>query len=192
MNEDTDISRIARLLADPARATMLGALIDGTRETLAVLGAGIAPRASRHPPPRRTIETPFIYARTCYDHLAGEAAVRICEGMLKARWLAADGREFAVTPLGKRKLAALGIDIDSARRKRRAFARACVDLTQRRPHLGGALGAALLEVCVDRGWVLRNPRSRVVNITPKGAHLLSGFTGLSRRIAEAQQRRRRL
>jgi hypothetical protein len=48
------------------------------------------------------------------------------------------------------------------------FARACVDLTQRRPHLGGALGDALLDAYVARGWVQRQRRSRVVSITPKG------------------------
>jgi hypothetical protein len=88
--------------------------------------------------------------------------------MLKSRWLAAKGRDFQVTALGEKKLAALDIDLAAARESRRVFARACVDLTQRRPHVGGALGAALLELYVARGWVLRSRRSRVVNITPKG------------------------
>ena len=220
MNEDTNVSRIANLLADPVRATMLRTLIDGTMrpagelayaanvsaqsasvhlaklvsggllsceahgrhryfritnsdvadtfETLAALGARIAPSALRNPPPRNLAERPFMHARTCYDHLAGEAAVRICGGMLKARWLTAAGRDFAITEFGNTKLAALGVDVDSARAKRRSFARACIDLTQRRPHLGGALGAAVLHLFITRGWVLPNRRSRVVTITPNG------------------------
>ncbi|MGH6628878.1 MAG: transcriptional regulator, partial [Burkholderiales bacterium] len=90
------------------------------------------------------------------------------EGLVKARWLAADGRDFAVTGLGEKKLAELGIDLAAARRSRRVLARACVDLTQRRPHLGGALGAALLDLYFDRGWILRARRSRAVTITTKG------------------------
>ena len=134
-------------------------------ETLAALGAG---SVSRSRPPPKAAEVPFIRARTCYDHLAGETAVRICEEMLSAGWLTSDGRDFALTALGKARLAALGVEPDSARRTRRSFARACVDLTQRRVHVGGALGAALLNLYIARGWVLKNRRSRVVNITPKG------------------------
>src|SRR5713226_2171423 len=58
--------------------------------------------------------------------------------------------------------------LPAARRPRRVFARACVDLTQRRAHLGGALGDALLELYVARGWIQRHRRSRVVSITPMG------------------------
>ena len=111
----------------------------------------------------------FVHARTCYGHLAGEVAVSLLEGMVRGRWLRPEGGDFIVTPLGERKLAALGIDLDAARASRRAFARACVDLTQRRAHLGGALGDALLDLCVKKGWVLRQRRSRVVTVTPKGA-----------------------
>jgi hypothetical protein len=95
-------------------------------------------------------------------------AVRVCEAMMKARWLVQEGRDFRVTRLGEKELTALEIDLDAARGSRRVFARACVDLTQRRPHVGGALGAALLDLYVERGWILRARRSRVVTITPKG------------------------
>lgn len=95
-------------------------------------------------------------------------AVRILAAMLTARWLAPEERDFTVTRLGEEKLAALDIDLAAARRPRRVFARACVDLTQRRPHLAGALGDALLDLYVARGWVQRHRRSRVVSITPSG------------------------
>jgi DNA-binding transcriptional ArsR family regulator len=220
MDDETGISRIANLLADPARATILNVLIDGTTrpagelayaarisaqsasahlaklvdggllaseaqgrhryfriastdvadaiEGLAALSAAVAPRPHRSPLPSKSVPSQFLHARTCYDHLAGETAVQVCAAMLKARWLTAAGQDFRVTPLGGKKLAALGVDIGCVREPRRVFARACVDLTQRRPHLGGALGAALLRLCVARGWILRTRRSRIVSITPKG------------------------
>ena len=220
MDDDIGIPRIAGLLADPARATILRTLIDGTMrpagelaytanisaqsasahltklvdgglliaeaqgrhryfrlanaqvadviESLGSLSVAVRPRAPRSPLPSKSVPIQFLHARTCYDHLAGETAVQVCEAMLKARWLAHEGRDFHVTRLGEKELAALDIDLDAARRSRRAFARACVDLTQRRPHVGGALGAALLDLYVARGWILRAQRSRVVTITPKG------------------------
>jgi DNA-binding transcriptional ArsR family regulator len=129
--------------------------------------------AARRPAPHRVLPTPstpiqFLNARTCYDHLAGETAVRVCEAMIKSRWLSQQGNDFRVTTLGEKELASLDVDLAAARQSRRVFARACVDLTQRRPHVGGALGAALLDLYVSRGWILRARRSRIVSITPKG------------------------
>ena len=92
--------------------------------------------------------------------------MQICEAMSKARWMIAEGQDFRVTRLGEKRLAALAVDLDTARRSKRVFARACVDLTQRRHHIGGALGTAWLDVCIARGWVLRTRHSRVVSITP--------------------------
>ncbi|HUL92792.1 MAG TPA: helix-turn-helix transcriptional regulator [Burkholderiales bacterium] len=137
-------------------------------EALASLGVSSRPRLPRPPLPSPGVPAQFLHCRTCYGHLAGETAVKVLEGMLKARWLAADGRDFAVTRLGERKLEALGVDLAAARSSRRVFARACVDLTERRAHLGGALGDALLQLYVSRGWIQRNRRSRVVSITPRG------------------------
>ena len=137
-------------------------------ESLTALSVAIQPRTPRAPLPSKSIPVQFLHARTCYDHLAGETAVRLCEAMLKARWLMAAGRDFRVTRVGDRKLTALDVDLDAARRARRVFARACVDLTQRRRHLGGALGAAFLDLSVARGWILRARSSRAVTITPRG------------------------
>ena len=99
-------------------------------ESFASLSAAVRPRSPRSVLPSRSVPVQFLTARTCYDHLAGETAVKVLEAMLKARWLAADGRDFAVTRLGEQKLAALDVDLAAARRPRRVFARACVDLTQ--------------------------------------------------------------
>ena len=138
-------------------------------ESLGSLGEALQPRAPRAPALPRATPPQFLRARTCYDHLAGDTAVQVCAAMVNARWLAAEDRDFRLSPLGEERLAALGVDLEAALHKRRAFARACVDLTQRRPHIGGALGAALLEMYFERGWILRMRRSRAVSITPRGA-----------------------
>jgi DNA-binding transcriptional ArsR family regulator len=154
-----------------------GAEVAGAIEGMAALSAATRPRAPRAPLPSRSVPIQFLHARTCYGHLAGEMAVRILEAMLKFRWLAPDGRDFAVTRLGEEQLAALEVDLAAARASRRVFARACVDLTQRRPHLGGALGDALLDLYVARGWIHRHRRSRVVSITPRGHENFSRVFG---------------
>jgi DNA-binding transcriptional ArsR family regulator len=137
-------------------------------EAMASLGVASRPRSPRLPLPSPAVPIEFLHARTCYEHLAGQTAVKVLEGMLKARWLVAEGRDFTVTALGERKFTGLGIDLAEARVRRRVFARTCVDLTERRAHLGGALGESLLRIYVDRGWILRQRRSRIVHITPKG------------------------
>jgi DNA-binding transcriptional ArsR family regulator len=143
--------------------------VAGAVESLGSLSMALRPRAPRGPAIPKSAPIQFLHARTCYDHLAGEVAVQVCEAMLKARWLNLDGRDFRVTRVGQDRLTALEVDLTAARRSRRAFARACVDLTQRRPHIGGALGTALLDMYLARGWILRMRRSRAVTITPKGS-----------------------
>src|SRR5262245_56532019 len=127
---------------------------DGARaiESLGSLGASTQPRTPANRLPSPDVPPLFLYSRTCYDHLAGEAAVRILDRMLEARWLHPRGRDYTVSRSGAKRLLALGIDIAEVRNSRRVFARACIDLTQRRPHLSGALGAALLDVYVAQGW----------------------------------------
>src|SRR5687768_3875153 len=106
--------------------------VAGVLESVASLSVSSRPRTPRAPLPSPSVPVQFLNARTCYGHLAGEMAVKVLEGMLRARWLTADARDFAVTRLGEKKMAALGVDLDAARQPRRVFARACVDLTQRR------------------------------------------------------------
>ncbi len=107
-------------------------------------------------------------ARTCYDHLAGELGVALTEALVRRRCLEPVAEDFRVTPAGVRFLAGLGIDLAAVKRQRRAFARQCLDWTERRPHLGGALGAALLDTCFARGWVARIAGTRAVMLTPSG------------------------
>ena len=138
-------------------------------ESLSSLSMALPPRRPLGPAIPKSAPVQFLHARTCYDHLAGEVAVQICAAMLKARWLRSEGRDLELTRLGHERLTALDVDLSAARSSRRSFARTCVDLTQRRSHIGGALGAALLEMYLARSWILRMRGSRAVSITPKGS-----------------------
>src|SRR5215467_10130622 len=120
-------------------------------EALALLGVATRPRSPRPPLPASAVPAEFLHARTCYEHLAGETGVKVLEGMLKTRWLSADGNDFTVTALGEKKLGRLGVDLARASSPRRVFARTCVDLTERRAHLGDALGAAMFQLYLERG-----------------------------------------
>ncbi|MGA2135869.1 MAG: winged helix-turn-helix domain-containing protein [Bryobacteraceae bacterium] len=105
-------------------------------------------------------------ARTCYDHMAGTLGVSLHDRMAAMGWLAADSTE--ITPVGARGFAELGIDVEATRRLRRRFAFGCLDWSERRSHLGGALGAALLQAAVKRKWVMRELDSRVLRVTGVG------------------------
>jgi DNA-binding transcriptional ArsR family regulator len=107
-------------------------------------------------------------ARTCYDHLAGRLGVALADRLLAAGHLAADDQDFRVTRGGDAFLGALGVDLDAARRQRRVFARQCIDWSERRPHVAGALGAALADRFFERGWIARVRDGRAVTVTAAG------------------------
>ena len=95
-------------------------------------------------------------ARTCYDHLAGRLGVELRDRLLDAGALRTrDGHDHELTPLGERLVAQVGVDVDAARGARRVFARSCLDWTQRRPHLAGALPAAVASRLIALGWLSR-------------------------------------
>ena len=148
-------------------------------EGLASFGAAAQPRLPPAPACARAMPAQFLRARTCYDHLAGAMAVEVLKALLGLRWLAPEGAEYRATRLGREKLGALGVELEGEPGTRRAYARGCVDLTQRRPHLAGALGAALLDFYVRERWILRSPGSRVVSITPKGTAGFRKTLGIS-------------
>jgi DNA-binding transcriptional ArsR family regulator len=214
------ISQLAGLLADPGRAAMLWALMDGSArpagelaliaglsasstsghlarlseggllavesrgrnryyrlaapeigvaiEALATASLASRPARMRAVPVSRTTPPALRQARTCYDHLAGELAVGLFERMSQAGWLAVDGTRVDLTGNGAQALTQLGIDLDATRRKRRQFACTCPDWSERKPHLGGALGAALLETMLERGWIEPTQTSRALRVTPRG------------------------
>lgn len=233
------LSRIGALLADPGRAAMLWALMDGTARPAGELTmiAGISPSAAsghfarliesgllalevsgrhryyriatpdiamaiealanlaqasaplrepvevhrRAPRPASAVPLDMRYARTCYDHLAGELAVRLFERMLKSEWLevipgaapesARPGpTSLDATARGIDAFSRLGIDLNKQKARRRRFACTCIDWSERRPHLGGALGAAFLDACTEHGWLETTSRRRILRVTPAGEH----------------------
>ena len=113
-------------------------------------------------------------ARTCYDHLAGKLAVAMADAMVEQGHieLSADGG--AVTPDGTAFLQSLGVDLNAAegraakRGGSRVFCRPCLDWSERRPHVAGAVGAALCNCCFTLGWVRRIEGTRALAVTPKG------------------------
>ena len=127
-------------------------------------------------------------ARTCYDHLAGRAGVALLDALLRRGMLQAEkpkhhfsrtssgdspANRFEVTGAGAEALGSFGVDVAELRRARRSFAGECIDWTQRRGHLNGALAAAITARLFALGWIQHGPRRRSVLIT------LAGTDGLT-------------
>ncbi len=114
-------------------------------------------------------------ARTCYDHMAGSVAVALHDHLLTQGWLIAgapDDSGYELTAEGEAAMAHLGVDVAAARKLRRRFACSCLDWSERRPHLGGALGAVLLQHLLQRGWVEQDLDSRALAVTRLGQRQL--------------------
>ncbi|HEY7096214.1 MAG TPA: winged helix-turn-helix domain-containing protein [Terriglobales bacterium] len=108
-------------------------------------------------------------ARTCYDHLAGELGVNLTAALERERFLVPQGeREYEITKEGEKLLARWQINPGPLQRARRSFARRCLDWTERKHHLAGALGAAICAKFFEYGWIRRERQSRIVHITPRG------------------------
>ena len=107
-------------------------------------------------------------ARVCYDHLAGDAAVRMYDRLQTAGMIAITADALRLTRAGERFFSDVGIDLDALAHGRRPLCRACLDWSERRHHLAGALGSALLNHIYDRGWAGRAPNSRIVTFTRAG------------------------
>ena len=131
----------------------------------------VAPRANiRRPVPR--VEATLRHARMCYDHLAGELGIGITDGLVKQGLLRKEDDAFTLTKKGVGWFSNLGVDLEETRGKRRKFASQCLDWSERRDHLGGALGAALAERLIDLGWIARKRNSRAVSVTEAGRRRL--------------------
>ena len=117
-------------------------------------------------------------ARVCYDHLAGHLGVSLHDQFQQLKWLsrASTDDAYELTNDGVKALESLGVDVDELRRLRRRFAYACLDWSERRPHIGGALGSALLHAALKRKWVTRDLDSRAIQVTNTGRReLLARF-----------------
>lgn len=115
-------------------------------------------------------------ARTCYDHLAGALGVALTDALCATDVLTGD--ELTLTGYGAEQLQRFGIDLAALRARRRPLTRSCLDWSERRPHLAGALGAALCQELIDRAWITRMPEPRIVRLTPAGQQGLARTFGL--------------
>jgi DNA-binding transcriptional ArsR family regulator len=116
-------------------------------------------------------------ARTCYDHMAGALGVLLHDRLKALKWLSAESSD--LTPEGCQALAAMGIDVEQARNLRRKFAYSCLDWSERRPHLGGAIGAALLQLALRNKWVAGDLDSRALSVTARGRREMLLLFGLN-------------
>ncbi|TDX23793.1 ArsR/SmtB family transcription factor [Rhodovulum visakhapatnamense] len=221
MKDGPDISRIAALIGDPARASILTALLSGRAPSAGELAceAGIAPatasghlaqlteagliwphKQGRHryfalagdevasaletlsglaaakghlrsrPGPR---DAALREIRVCYDHMAGARAVAIFDSLAARGYLTVTREDVAPTDRGAAFFAGLGIPLPRTGPGRRPLCRACLDWSERRSHLAGALGAALLTRCLEADWLRRPARGRHLHLTPAGAQALA-------------------
>lgn len=217
MRTGDEMATLAALLADPARARMLNALMSGMALTATELAleAGVAPStasshlarlteanllaierqgrhryfrlfdeeiaalleglmgvATRPAPSRRPLpaDAALRAARVCYDHLAGERGVWMLDQLRRRGIVSA--RE-PLTIAAPAFFTSFGIDVDALARSRRPLCRPCLDWTERRPHLAGSLGAALLGRLFALRWARRELDSRAIAFTPAGAEAFS-------------------
>jgi DNA-binding transcriptional ArsR family regulator len=140
----------------------------GVAEVLETLGtfSSVKPFTPRVPPELR-------YARLCYDHLAGQLGVSLTDGLLHYEYLSED---FSLTERGRAWFTHMAINVDVSRRQR--FTKACLDWSERRPHLGGTLGQRFMQRLLELGWIVRLGESRCVRLTFEGQRQLEKELGL--------------
>lgn len=118
------------------------------------------------------------FCRTCYDHLAGRVAVDMTRQLLNKKFIAVQDNGYVVTAKGKKWFHELGIDVEGLKNTKRVFARQCLDWSERRHHLAGALGAALLQAMFQKKWIKRIKDSRMTVPTNEGRLALHQRLGL--------------
>jgi DNA-binding transcriptional ArsR family regulator len=121
---------------------------------------------------------PSVPAGTCYDHLSGRLGVALYDALADAGAIVPDGGGVRLGEGAEAALARFGISVPAARRRLMAYP--CLDRSEGRPHLGGALGASLAGALVERGWVVPEPGSRTARITPAGRRALAPLVGAER------------
>jgi DNA-binding transcriptional ArsR family regulator len=226
MTSNPDFATVAALIADPARAIMLSALMDDvalpagelarlariTPQTasthLARLVKGklvsmthsgrhryfrlsnadvarmleslalISPVSKSHNLKDSLERKAICRARTCYDHLAGELGVMLTHALLDRDIILPYGEIYEATKNGEEWLNTFGINVLQIRRKHRVFARACLDWSERRPHIAGSVGAALLQRLFELKWIVRIRDSRAVKVTESGRHSFKAEFGI--------------
>jgi DNA-binding transcriptional ArsR family regulator len=164
-------------------------LVQGKHRYYSLEGPGVARvleglnvlAGGRRTPFAPTTPTRLRAARTCYDHIAGVIGVKLHDRLWKLGWLANPAKganDYDLTRRGESGLAALDADVAALRALRRRFAYACLDWSERRPHIGGALGAALLAIALRRKWMTQDLDSRALEITRRGWGELQRLFGI--------------
>jgi DNA-binding PadR family transcriptional regulator len=138
----------------------------------------LAPPAPAFTPAQRRDAETLRLARTCYGHLAGRLGVCITESMLAAGFMTDGGETFVVTARGEEWLRRMRIDTDALRKTRRPMTRRCLDWSERRHHLAGALGVAMTKRFFELNWIIRVRQSRAVRLSPLGQSALSEELGI--------------
>ena len=228
-----DVALIAGLMGEPARAAILGALVDGralpagelafignvapqtasfhlrklmdaslitverqgkhsyyrlanerVAATLESIAALVPVRSQAGPGPRTRYESERVkelrFARSCYRHLAGALAVEINRALLDRKFLVAHSeKSYGLTEAGREWCRQLGMHLPSSERRQDPPGRVCLDWTERRHHLGGALGAALFAHLTGVRWLATIPDSRAVRVTHAGAVALEQQLGIT-------------
>ena len=147
-------------------------------EMLEGIMAMVADAPPRHRPPSK-LDDAMRTARTCYDHFAGKLGVGLTDALCAHGHLALSDDGGEVTDSGVAFFEEFGVDLAVARNRRRIFCRPCLDWTERRPHLGGSVGAVLAQRCFDLGWFEHMRDSRALIITKTGRRGLNKTFGLS-------------
>jgi DNA-binding transcriptional ArsR family regulator len=154
-------------LAGPQVARML--------ESIMNVAVDLAPRFQ----PKSRLDDEMRHARTCYDHFAGVLGVAVADAMMAREFVVLGDEAGEVTPSGMEFLSRLGVDLSAARAKRRVFCRPCLDWTERRAHIGGAVGAAFAQRCFDLKWIERIRDTRALTVTSAGRRGLMESLALS-------------
>jgi len=169
-------------LARLVEGRLLSVVASGRHRYYRLASAGVASLLERlmvvagdGPPrhrPRSRCSRDMAFARTCYDHLAGRLGVAIADAMAARAYVVLGEEGGLVTEDGRAFLRRLGIAADPSPASRRAFCRPCLDWSERRWHLGGALGAAIAGRCFELGWIERRKDSRAVAVSATGKQAL--------------------
>jgi DNA-binding transcriptional ArsR family regulator len=150
-------------------------------EALMVIGQNATPTFKPHTPDR------LQFARTCYDHMAGTLAVLLHDRLIEAGWLVeTDEQAYRLSDSGAALFEGLGIEVQDLSTLRRKFACPCLDWSMRRPHLGGSLGAALLQAALKRQWVTQDLDSRALALTVVGRRDIAARFGVELAIDKSQ------
>ena len=178
---DTSPQNLSMHLAKLLQAGLLSVEVQGrhryytfAREEVAYAIEAMANLVPAQPAGRQEVdEVPIKFCRTCYDHLAGKVGVLIMESLLRQKLIVYQQRELEVTPKGTLWLGEWGIDCEAVRHLRRSFVKPCLDWSERRHHLAGGLGAAMLDKMMESHWLRRTAHSRAVIVTAKGQQALT-------------------